>query len=214
MKEVHNDHHAWYVVRTAREQEPSVAAALAVHEGVEIFLPRIRSRAAAGTLPAFRLEPVFPRHIFVRATVQVLLQRLESIPGAKEIAVFSGHVAEIPESEIVNFRAFFDAEQVINHPPHCNDPKAAFSLEEDPWLHLRAAIEFDFPAARRVRFLCRKLRILARDHQAPTVTNVRRRHSIAGTAPAVRHPNDRWHPTELPTSLDRMSRPAVDPVES
>jgi hypothetical protein len=143
-------------VRTAREQEPSVAEALMLRAGIEVFLPQIRSRTAAGTLPTTRLEPVFPRHLFARATVRDLLQRLESIPGAKEVACFRGHVAEIPEAELTNFRSLFDPEDAINHPPHCNDPKAAFSLEEDPWLHLRATIEFDFPAARRVRFLCRK----------------------------------------------------------
>ncbi|MBL9134323.1 MAG: hypothetical protein JNK85_00580 [Verrucomicrobiales bacterium] len=214
MKEIINDHHAWYVVRTARDQEKAVADALAVCDGIEVFLPWIRSRIPANSQPALKAEPVFPRHLFVRATVQNLLRQLDRIDGAKELAAYGGHVAEIPETEIATFRGLFDSSDSIPHPPHCHDPKATFALENDPWLHLRAAIEYDFPAARRVRFLCRKLRIQARDHHAPTLAPTRRRHPINATAPAPRAAGDHWVHPNPPTSQDRVAHSPTSAVES
>lgn len=213
MKEVINDHHAWYVVRTARGQENFVADALAFRPGVEVFLPKIRSRPPSGSPVHLRSEPVFPRHLFVRATVQNLLHQLQSVSGAKELATYGGHVAELPEPEIATFRALFDSSDCIHHPPHCSDPKAVLSLESGPWLHLRAAVEFDFPAARRMRFLCRKLRILAKSRQAPTLTLARRRHPINATAPAPRSSGEHWNHPNVPSSQDRASHPPTKPVE-
>jgi len=93
--------HHWYAVHTKPLKESEVEALL-IKQGIEVFLPKVRSTTPRRRRPD---APFFPRYLFLRVDLErVAVSTIHWLPGVHRIVAFGGRPAVVPEDVIVAIR--------------------------------------------------------------------------------------------------------------
>lgn len=139
---------AWYAIYTKPNAEAQVARTL-IERGFVTYLPLLPAR------PDSRARPLFPTYLFVRCDLsQVIVDRLQWIPGLHRILEFGGRPAVVPDAAVALIQdAMRDIEAAGGLPPHPFKPGDHVVIEEGPLAGLRGVFEGPLKPAERVRIL-------------------------------------------------------------
>ncbi|MBI4531472.1 MAG: hypothetical protein HY709_08095 [Candidatus Latescibacteria bacterium] len=93
--------HHWYAVHTKPLVECEVEALL-IQQGIEVFLPKVRSITPRRRRPD---APFFPRYLFLRVDLErVAVSTIQWLPGVHRILAFGGRPVVVPEEVIVEIK--------------------------------------------------------------------------------------------------------------
>lgn len=95
----------WYLVQTKPRQEQTARTNLA-RQGYETFLPLLRRQARRPGRAAARLEPLFPRYLFVHLEPEKDdFAPIRSTLGVTQLVRFGAAYAHVPDALIAELRA-------------------------------------------------------------------------------------------------------------
>ncbi|MBX3746332.1 MAG: hypothetical protein KF833_13585 [Verrucomicrobiae bacterium] len=158
---------AWYCVSTARRQELVAFTHLSQVRGVDVFLPRLRSRRPLGVRTVrLGVEPLFPQHLFARFALEAGLERVGRVEGVKAVVRFGDQWPTIPDALMQELILEFGPSQIMDRPIPRLEPGANPDTWAGPLKGFRAVTHYDIPAAQRVQIL---LEILRRDAIRPVL---------------------------------------------
>lgn len=141
-------HTLWYVLRTNRNKERLVQAALR-QRGVESYLPRVVQwpRPAVGSA----IAPMFPGYLFVHVATDGC-SAICWTPGAKALLSFGGGPVPIDRNVIEFLRGREGPDGLVR----CGEPvpgKSEVRIVSGPFRGLTAVLDQYRPAHERVRVL-------------------------------------------------------------
>jgi len=147
------DASAWYCARTKPKNEHIAAANVRVNLGLEVFLPRLRSkqRTCRGVVRTVT-EPVFPGYIFVRCEIGQCIDQLRHTSGISSIVNFGKRIPSVPETAIVELQECFGMEDLLDFDKH---PAVGdgVRLYAGAFFGIQAVVLRSWPARRRVQVL-------------------------------------------------------------
>lgn len=146
----------WYAVLTKPRAE-SVALVNLVRQGFECIYPRVRhSRRGSGGMVE-RIDPLFPRYVFLRADADLTsLASVRSTRGVAGLVRFGMAPAQVPDQVIATIRARSDADAVVELSVPTLRPGDEVRVTEGPLSGLSAIFQTQC-GLERVRLLVRLL---------------------------------------------------------
>lgn len=107
---MHSEHANWFAVFTKPRQE-HIALENLQRQGFDSFLPMAINPYQLRSLRQMRIEPLFPRYLFLRAVAdQQSLGPVRSTRGVATLVRFGTELAHIPETVIRAIRSRCDAD--------------------------------------------------------------------------------------------------------
>ncbi|QOC23428.1 transcription/translation regulatory transformer protein RfaH [Wenzhouxiangella sp. AB-CW3] len=109
-----SQHRQWRAVLCRPKQERKAEAHLE-HQGFEVFLPRLRARRLLRGRPIARVEPLFPRYLFVRLEAFADdWSTIRSTRGAIGLVRFGNEFPVLEDGIIYELRARQDDQGLID----------------------------------------------------------------------------------------------------
>jgi transcription antitermination factor NusG len=102
----------WYALRVRPRSERAIAGSL-LRDGIEEFLPLVRSRRLWSDRIKHLDLPLFPGYVFCRLDLTKPGRRLVSLPGVLGFVGFDGGPAVIPEEQLASIRRMLDSDRRI-----------------------------------------------------------------------------------------------------
>ena len=90
----------WYCVRSQPRHEHIAAANLRRNHELEVFNPRIRFKRATRRGPVWVTEPLFPRYLFARFELSVMLPKVQHTFGVAGVVRFGAFWPAVSDSVI------------------------------------------------------------------------------------------------------------------
>ncbi len=148
------DSATWYLVVCKPRQE-AVAEQHLQRQGYTVYCPRLQSRRRRQGVWQDRLEPLFPRYLFVRVDPgRQSLGPIRSTRGALGLVRFGSDPARIPAVVIDRLRALEDARTGARpDPQRLLQPGEAVQVREGPLAGLEGIVTCDDGAQRVVLLL-------------------------------------------------------------
>lgn len=106
----------WYAVICRPRQEARASWHLRNQEFAVLF-PQMRVQVQRKGAWRDRIEPMFPRYIFVSPKGRADLATIRSTRGAVGLVRFAGHVPTVPPQLIEALETQLDADECLNAPP-------------------------------------------------------------------------------------------------
>lgn len=126
-------HKKWYLVYSKPRQEP-VAQANLVRQGYQTYLPLVRTPRRRLGRRSIRIEPMFPRYLFIRLDkVTDNWAPIRSTLGVSSLVRFGTEPAPVPENLIEALQKRDDASGVQDIPLHEFEPGQPVRIEEGPF---------------------------------------------------------------------------------
>lgn len=144
---------AWYALYTKPNGEGQVARGLEMR-GFQYFLPLLPPAT-----PQARPQALFPSYLFVRCDLsEVVLDRLQFLPGLRRIVSFSGKPAVLSDEAIAMMeRELGDIEAAGGILKHSFKPGDTVVIDSGPLAGLRGVFQGPLGPSERVRILVRFL---------------------------------------------------------
>ena len=109
MKQAHKPNQAWYAVQTKPRQE-HIATEHLLRQGFECYLPRAWNPSQRVPSQNPRIEPLFPRYLFVLADTDVQsISAVNYTRGVSKLVRFGTRLVEVPDWVINGLRRATDA---------------------------------------------------------------------------------------------------------
>jgi transcriptional antiterminator RfaH len=106
----------WYAIHTKPRQEEHAAEHLR-HQEFEIYLPKIKQAHRYRGRWRHRIEPLFPRYLFIRLDLESdNVAPIRSTRGVSKLVSFSGLPATVPDSLIDALVQSADPDTELHHP--------------------------------------------------------------------------------------------------
>lgn len=106
----------WFCVQTKPRAEAEAETQLA-RQDFAVFLPRLRTLRLRQSRRVARIEPMFPRYLFLGADPsRQSLASVRSTRGVSGLVRFGGQPAVVPDLLIAQLRARVDADDCIDDP--------------------------------------------------------------------------------------------------
>jgi transcriptional antiterminator RfaH len=106
----------WYAIHTKPRQEEHAAEHLR-HQEFEIYLPKIKQAHRYRGRWRHRIEPLFPRYLFIRLDLESdNVAPIRSTRGVSKLVSFSGLPATVPDSLIDALVHSADPDTELHHP--------------------------------------------------------------------------------------------------
>jgi transcriptional antiterminator RfaH len=90
----------WYCIRSQPRHEHIAAANLRRNHELEVFNPRIRFKRATRRGPVWVTEPLFPRYLFARFELSVMLPKVQHAFGVAGVVRFGPFWPAVSDSVI------------------------------------------------------------------------------------------------------------------
>ncbi len=122
----------WYLIHSKPRQE-SVARTQLERQGYQIYLPLIRTPRRRLGKRTIRVEPMFPRYLFIRLdTINDNWAPIRSTVGVSNIVRFGTEPAPVPDELVDTIRARDDRSGIQDLPLHEFQPGQVVRIEEGP----------------------------------------------------------------------------------
>lgn len=143
----------WYCIQTKPRAE-TIALEHLQRQGFECLLPRLRLRRLIARQLRERIEPLFPRYLFLAADASTQsLAPIRSTRGVLGLVRFANEPAEVPAMLIARLRADADAAGVVDDHRQHPQPGDPVLILAGPLTGLRALYARDDGADRAIVLL-------------------------------------------------------------
>lgn len=145
------DMDAWYCVMAKPRQEQFAKTHL-IRQGMEAFLPMLKTRNIRHRNERWSVGPLFPRYLFVRPGAIEAFTCIRSTLGVASIVSFGGKAAEVPLKIIESIRQRCVEDFVVLEESgfHKGEP---VSIVGGPYEGMRAIFDAETPREERVIIL-------------------------------------------------------------
>lgn len=131
-----NNENGWYAVLCKPRGEEAAAANLQ-NQGYAVYLPRLLGRHRRQGKWVERIEPLFPRYLFLRPRDETQsLAPVRSTPGVSSLVRFGGQPAVVSDALIEELRARQDAAAGMHLQYTAFKPGATVRFVEGPFTGL------------------------------------------------------------------------------
>jgi transcriptional antiterminator RfaH len=144
----------WYAIHTKPRQEEHAAEHLRRQE-FEIYLPKIKQAHRYRGKWRHRIEPLFPRYLFIRLNLGTdNIAPIRSTRGVSKLVSFSGLPATVPDSLIDALLQSADPDTELLHPEDALfKPGATVTIVDGPLAGLEAIFKAHDGEARSIILL-------------------------------------------------------------
>lgn len=143
----------WFCVQTKPRAETKAATELA-RQDFAVFLPRLRTLRLRQSRRVARIEPMFPRYLFLGADPsRQSLASVRSTRGVSGLVRFGGEPATLPTALVDALIAQADADAVIDVPPESFAPGDPLRVIDGPLAGLLAVYREPIGATRALILL-------------------------------------------------------------
>lgn len=130
---------AWFCLRSQPKREHIAAAHLRMLSGTDVFCPRLRIRKATRRGLVTFVECLFPNYLFARFDPKLLLDKVKHSPSITTIVHFGNRLPTIPETVIVDLRAAFPENEMLEIDRHV-EVGDQVTIGDGPFLGLKATV--------------------------------------------------------------------------
>ena len=142
----------WFCVQTHPKQEHMAASCLARLSQLDVFNPQLRIRRATKRGPVWFTESVFPGYVFSRFDLHQDLDAVRYASSVSNVVHFKSYYPSIPEQQITELRAIFDADETMTLAPDIA-PGDTVRIVGGAFHDLLAVVKQVRPASERVQAL-------------------------------------------------------------
>ena len=144
----------WYAIHTKPRQEEHAAEHL-LRQEFEIYLPKIKQAHRYRGKWRHRIEPLFPRYLFIRLDLGTdNVAPIRSTRGVSKLVSFSGLPATVPDSLIDALLQSADPDTELLHPEDALfKPGATVTIVDGPLAGLEAIFKAHDGEARSIILL-------------------------------------------------------------
>ena len=141
----------WYLIRTKPRKESVVEKRIG-DLGLEVFLPRMRSRRRIGNRYQWILTPLFSSYLFCRLDLMLSGKAARYAPGVKDFVKFGSRIAEVGEDVIkaIRDRCPGGVAEIKPRPYRAGE---TVMIKEGPFAGLEAVFEREMAGNERVAIL-------------------------------------------------------------
>lgn len=168
-----SDMKQWYAIYTKSRQEETAAENLR-RQAFEVYLPNIKQERRHGGQRREKIEPLFPRYLFIRLHLgEDNIAPIRSTHGVTKLVSFSGQPVKVPDPFIDALIGLADPDTGLLHPKKdLFEAGATVTIMDGPLQGLEAIFMAHHGEHRSIILMdilgkSQQLRI-DRDHLAPT----------------------------------------------
>jgi len=142
----------WYCLRSQPKHEHIAAAHLRIHEGIEVFCPRVRIQRSTRRGLVWFTEALFPNYLFARFAMERWQGRVRSCQGVSGIVRFGDDVPEVPERALDDLRTYMEDTELKTVPFTIAEGDDV-EIVEGPFRGQNGVVKRLLPARERVKVL-------------------------------------------------------------
>jgi transcriptional antiterminator RfaH len=142
----------WYCLRSQPKHEHIAAAHLRIHEGIEVFCPRVRIQRSTRRGLVWFTEALFPNYLFARFAMERWQARVRSCQGVGGIVRFGDDVPEVPERALDDLRTYMQDTELKTLPFTIAEGDDV-EIVEGPFRGQNGVVKQLLPARERVKVL-------------------------------------------------------------
>jgi transcriptional antiterminator RfaH len=142
----------WYCARTKPKHEHLAAANLVRNLSLEVFHPRLRLERPTRRGVVRVVEPLFPCYIFVRCSLDAMLDEIRYVAGISTLVHFGQRIATVPDPVIDELKQCFESQDTLVVEDQIS-PGAEVSVTQGPFQGFSGVVVRTLRAKQRVEIL-------------------------------------------------------------